>query len=76
MLNLKTSVYKICHFYLIDLFIVGKLWLDNLLLAFAGACATSTFNLTLQMGIELTYPASILMTAGLLGFLQQTMARD
>lgn len=28
------------------------------------------------MGIELTYPASILMTAGLLGFLQQTMAMD
>ena len=46
-----------------------------MLLAVAGACATSLFNLTLQMGIELTYPASILMTGGLLGFAQQTMAQ-
>ena len=43
----------------------GLLWLDHVILAVLGICGTAMINLTVQYGIELTYPQPVPVMAGL-----------
>ena len=43
----------------------GFVWLDHVILAILGICGTAMINLTVQYGIELTYPQPVPVMAGL-----------
>ena len=52
----------------------GAVWLDHLLLVLMGTFGRSASNMTFQYGIELSYPHSVPIMAGLTSFAQQILA--